>query len=68
MNIKPGLYTTEFWVTGAANVIGLLVLAGLVKPEDVSGINESVAQIAGAVALGITNVAYILGRTFLKRS
>lgn len=64
---RPGLRTTEFWVTGAANVVGLLVLAGVVNPEDVSGINEAVAQIASAVAIGITNVGYILGRTLVKK-
>lgn len=64
--IKPGIKTSEFWLTTATTIISLLVMAGAIGPEDQSRLVElAKAAITGIIALtGL--VAYVAGRVKLK--
>lgn len=64
--MKPGFKTSEFWLTTVTSVLSILVLAGVVGPDDSSRLVALVKDlIAGVVAL-IGIVAYIAGRVKLK--
>lgn len=56
--MKPGFKTTEFWVTLATNLIGLLVLFGVVGPEQ----QEELVQAAGGLVSAISSAAYAISR------
>jgi len=73
--IKPGIKTSEFWITAVANIVGaviaILVARGLISGEE----GELWIQLAGAVlvavipvALALINASYIKGRSELKRA
>jgi len=57
---KPGIYTTEFWITLLTNVVGVIAL---LHP----GFNVSAAQqIIPAAAAAFTTVTYTISRMFVK--
>lgn len=71
--MKPGWKTTEFWVVVVAAVLSVAVAAGVVTPEQATGIKDAVAQTIDAVAnlvsvltplVGL--VAYVWSRTKVK--
>lgn len=64
MNVKPGIQTTEFWLTLIVNalLLGLPVLAGKLGDPQTLG----TALVCAAVA-GLTTAAYTLQR-FLAKS
>ncbi len=64
---KPGIKTTEFWVTLATSIVSVLVLSGVIKAQNVGPMNEAMVQIAGAVALIISNLNYIWSRASVKK-
>lgn len=45
---KPGYKTTEFWLSTAATIIGILIASGAVA--DSSAVGKAVALIASALA------------------
>jgi len=67
--MKPGIATTEFWVTLATAIIGILLVLGVVPgtfPQ-----NEVVAaieKIAGAVIAIFVALGYIKARTEVKKN
>ena len=65
---KPGWKTTEFWITGGANIIGLLALGGIFSPENTPAVTENFTQAVGSVFAIIANVSYIWSRTKVKQS
>ena len=70
---KPGIHTTEFWLTAVSNIIGaiLAILAayGLITNED-QALWLALAQAIGVavipIALAIINQSYIRGRAEVK--
>lgn len=67
MELKPGIKTSEGWGTIVATVVSLLVMAGVLKPEDSSLITDLATQaVGGIVALGVL-ATYILARVDLKK-
>jgi hypothetical protein len=65
---KPGVKTSEFYVTLAANAIAILVLFGFIDQADQGGIQSSTNEIIASVFATITNVSYIISRGILKKS
>ena len=57
--MKPGYLTTEFWMTIAVAIIGILVSTG-VLPASLQ--DQAVAAVGGVVAI----VFYIIGRSWVK--
>lgn len=70
---KPGVKTTEFWLTVLAYVLPIAVMAGLLTSEQaealLGSLNTFLAALAGLlVALGpiASTVMYIYSRTKIK--
>ena len=73
MNAKPGIRTTEFWITAVVNIAGavlaILAARGLVKAEESDLWHTLVQSLAVTViplALAIVNSAYIKSRAQVK--
>lgn len=60
MEIKPGWKTTEFWLTVAAQVVGMLLASGVV--HDGSGF----AQALGVAATALAAAGYSVSRGKVK--
>lgn len=63
MQTKPGIKTSEFWLTLAALVLGALTSTGVIGEAEAGEIGDQLAGfIPGAVALGV----YIWSRAKIK--
>jgi len=58
--MKSGYKTTEFWLSAAATVVGLVVASGAL-PSGGSG-----AKIAGLVAAALASMGYTYARAKVK--
>ena len=72
MNIKPGWQTSEFWMTIASSILGMLALFGVVSQEEVDSIVAIVQSLVTALiglALAIAPIiTYIKSRAEVKRA
>jgi len=61
--MKPGYQTTEFWVTLASQVVGMLLLLGVVTPaqQEVLGIATGKA---GGIANEVIGIVTMVGSAF----
>ena len=73
MNPKPGIRTTEFWLTAVVNIAGailaLLAAYGLIKQEQIDlwmSVIQSLAVAVIPLALALVNYAYIASRGRVK--
>lgn len=70
MDNKPGIKTTEFWLTLAAQVVPLLVIFGVISQAEAHTLAETIGQLIVAVAATGAAVApvwkYIDSRTKVK--
>lgn len=68
---KPGLKTTEFWVTAVIVILQLLVTVGWLDPVDLANASDEIQGI-GAVVSGIgaalASGLYAIGRSTVKAS
>jgi hypothetical protein len=68
--MKPGWQTSEFWLNVGQQVVVLLVLFGVIQPQNAQGVQEQVAKdILALCTLGVSAAAvihYVQGRTHLK--
>jgi hypothetical protein len=63
--MKPGWKTTEFWLSLAANAVGVLSVAGqLPVPDNM----KSGAQTAGAIITATATAAYAISRALAKKA
>lgn len=58
-DVKPGIKTTEFWITKAIVILGVLLAAG------VFGSGQT-AQIVGAILAGAAQLGYTAARAYVK--
>jgi len=67
---KSGIYSTEFWLALAAQVLPVLVTTGAIAPGDVStlegALTRGINAIGAFVASAWVIVRYIQSRTELK--
>ena len=72
MNIKPGWQTSEFWMTIASSILGMLTLFGLTTKEEADSIVAIVQSLVTALiglALAVAPIiAYIKSRADVKRA
>ncbi len=68
--VKPGVKTSEFWVTAALMGLTMLVSLGILSPGDAEVIKsqaqvigELIVQLAGPIAV----VAYTISRAIVKK-
>lgn len=66
--IKPGYQTTEFWLMGLAQVVGLLSSMGFLDSAQGSDFVNAVKQVVGGVIAIVAFVQYMRSRTSLKVS
>jgi len=64
--MKPGIKTTEFWVTLVANIISLTVVLGALKSEQAAEATRIASAITASVVTIVTALAYNANRTELK--
>ena len=65
--IKNGLFTTEFLTTVITQVVGLLVISGIIAPEQQSETAELITNVIVGIMSLITAIAYIKGRNEIKK-
>ncbi len=66
MDQKPGVETTEFWLTVALVISGALVGLGIIKPEQSEAMKGDLSILLPILAAaGVA--AYTFCRTWLKR-
>lgn len=65
-NTKPGVKTTEFWVTILIQILSLLVVFGVITPEEQGNISTGVQQLVAGIVQLVSAVAYIWSRTKAK--
>jgi hypothetical protein len=65
-SIKSGLETSEFWITIASVVVGLLTSLGLFTPGGSDDLVKAFAAIIGGIATIVPAVVYIISRFKLK--
>lgn len=68
--MKPGWKTTEFWMTLLTQLVGLLVILGVISTQDRASIEGALSSAITAVVTLIAQVSvlwkYIQDRTQLK--
>lgn len=64
--IKSGWKTTEFWVSLATSIFGVLVTTGVFTPEQAGDLVSSVGQIAGGLITVVASAAYAISRAKTK--
>jgi len=60
--VRPGYFSTEFWLSLASLLVGALLASGLFPSEGVW------AQVAGAVVVVLNSLGYTVTRGQLKRA
>lgn len=61
IDVKKGLYSTEFWINVVAMIAGIVMASGAIPEGGV------VAQIVGGVMMAISSASYTAGRSILKK-
>jgi hypothetical protein len=58
---KPGVRTTEFWLTAAAETLGALMASGMLVDGSV------VAQVVGIASMVLAGLGYTWSRSIAKK-
>ncbi len=66
--IKAGWKTTEFWVSLATGVCGLLVTLGVFDAGQAHDIAASVGKLSGGIIMAVSSAAYAISRARTKTS
>lgn len=66
--MKPGYKTTEFWLALGTQVLALLVVLGVISPEQQDALGHSWNQLVGAIVMAVNAVGYAIGRGLAKKS
>lgn len=56
MDTKPGIKTTEFWIAAVANLVPLLVLTGVVAPDQADVVTENANGAISGIFLAVTSI------------
>lgn len=65
---KPGYKTTEFWSAVITQILGLLMLFGVLEPSQGSPLGGGEAQAVGGLMAGLSTLGYSLSRGAAKRA
>jgi hypothetical protein len=65
--LKPGWQTTEFWVTMAGQVIGIVALLGYITVDQQSVLIQAATQIGGVIVMVGSAFGYALSRGLAKQ-
>ena len=64
--MKPGVKTSEFWVSLAGLLGGLAALFGVIPQETVGDLQGAIGQVAGGVIAGLSALGYAMSRGKVK--
>ncbi|MFC1453668.1 hypothetical protein ACFLQL_00625 [Verrucomicrobiota bacterium] len=64
--LKPGMKTSEGWLSIVVAVLGLATTLGYVTPEQSSQLATAIPQVVGGIVTIATVLGYIVSRTKLK--
>lgn len=67
MDIKSGMKTTEFWVSLAGGIFGVLVTLGVFTPDQAADLTKSIGEIAGGIITAISAASYAISRGIAKK-
>lgn len=66
-NLRPGVQTSEFWLTAATTIVSLLAAAGIIGSTDAPAVTENFkTAVLGGFALS-SLLSYVWGRVSLKK-
>jgi len=65
--MKKGWKTTEFWMALSAQVLGILILTGVVTPDQGQVLGDASGQIIGGVMAVISGGSYAISRGLAKK-
>jgi len=65
--VKPGYQTTEFWMTIATSVTGMLAALGYIEPKQADELIQAVVSVVGGLLTIGSVIVYIRGRIELKK-
>lgn len=65
--MKAGYRTTEFWIALASQVLGILVILGVITPEQQGAVVEGLNQIIGAALMVASSFGYSISRGMAKQ-
>lgn len=60
---KPGYKTTEFWLTVAASIVGLMMASGFIEATS-TAIDD---KIIGLISMILVSLGYTTSRTIIKK-
>ena len=60
--MKPGKYTTEFWLAAAATIFGAIQAAGLFGSDEIE------SKVVGVIVAGLASLGYSLSRGLAKKA
>lgn len=64
---RPGIKTSEFYLTIVSSVVGMLVTLGYVTPQEADQLVQAIVTVIGGVLTVVTMGLYIYGRFKLKQ-
>ena len=67
MSIKPGYKSTEFWVTIAVQIIGILATSGVFTIGQADALSKAAVQIGGVLAMVGSAFGYSMSRGKAKK-
>lgn len=59
---KPGIKTTEFWVSLGTGLVGAAAAGGFITPEQANATTQAIIQAAGLLAMVASAFGYNLSR------
>jgi hypothetical protein len=66
--IKPGVKTTEFWLTVVNTLVGLAVTLGYLQPDEADTLVKGVVSVVGGLMILIPFALYIISRVTVKNA
>ena len=61
---RSGLRSTEFWLSAATAIIGILIAGGIIDPEG----SSSTSKIVGFACSALAALGYTVSRTLVKKA
>ena len=66
MEIKKGIYTTEFWITLLTTIVSLAGTMGFLTPDQADTLTQNITQVIGGVIAIVSVLRYIKSRENVK--
>lgn len=64
---KPGIKTTEFWVSTSVAVVGVVAATGTITADQADTVASAIVQLGGLIAAVAASFGYSISRGAAKR-